>query len=182
MPVQCTFGAAACAGPLASTHSVSLQLVIKPQSNAGGRGDLILQETRLCVLSTLHTPHPAPPNPTAHSLPGCNDTFQQDEVSPVGLQPNPSGIWGKPLTLPGTLAMDTTRAAAGGCGPHPLMPVASVLFCSSWQEPAQSQGQVFVPFPKGDSSSKTPSHTAPLPKVAPSQPDLVCCTQFLTQK
>lgn len=63
---QCTFGAGACAGPLTSTRGVSLQLAIKPQGDAGGRGDLILQETRLCVFSTLH-PTPAPPKPHSTS-------------------------------------------------------------------------------------------------------------------
>lgn len=44
LPIQCTFGTGGHVGPLPSTHSVSLQLVIKPRSDGGGRGALVLQQ------------------------------------------------------------------------------------------------------------------------------------------
>lgn len=78
-----SFGAGACAVPSPEPTACPFNL------SSNHRAMQEAGETSSCrkpgsVCSAHSTPHPAPQNPTAHSLPGCNDTFQQDEVSPIG--------------------------------------------------------------------------------------------------
>lgn len=90
-----------------------------------------------------------PRNPAANSLPGHDDTFRQDDLSPAGLQAKPSGIWGKPSTLPGTLGINATHAGAGGCNPLPLAacslsPPCSICLSAAATKPLGARGEVFI--------------------------------------
>lgn len=88
-----------------------------------------------------------PRNPTANSLPGHNDTFQQHEVSPIGLQPKPSGIWGslQPSQAPWVLVQLVLE-------PGSLTLSPSALPCSSCASTAAmkllNEGLSFYPSPK----------------------------------
>lgn len=96
---------------------------VRPFSLSSNQG--VMQEAGEQKMQALGAQY-APPctqqpwNPAANSLPGRDDTFQQDDLSPAGLQAKPNGIWGKPSTLPGTLGINATRAGAGGCNSLPL--------------------------------------------------------------
>lgn len=108
------------------------------------------------ALSRAGIPHPPSQIPTANSLPGHNDTLQQDEVSPAGLQPKPSGIWGKPSTLPGTLAtwllMQPALEPGGYFNPFPLTAcslIPSLQQLLVQRSDTNSEGLSLHPSPKG---------------------------------
>lgn len=84
---------------------------------------------RLWVLSTLRL---VPGSPKLHSKfpPGHNDTFQQDEVSPVsGSSQSPVAFGGKSSTLPGALGNHATCAGALALTLSPSQPFPAPAAC-----------------------------------------------------